>query len=195
MDTLTDKQRRFVEEYLVDLNATQAAIRAGYSKTSAAAIGYETLQKPYVANAISDAMAKRSARTLVSQDRVVKELARIAFADMRDFVTWGPDGVELRPSDDLCKDDSAAVFEVSQKAGKEGPDSISIKLRDKLKALELLGRHQAMFTDNHNVNLSAQDEWVLDNADDILDSGESDDSESDRSSDTGEVEDRLHFLR
>lgn len=71
---LTDKQQAFVNEYLIDLNATQAAIRAGYSEKTAAVIGNENLTKPYVADAIAKAQAQRSARVLVTQDDVIKGL-------------------------------------------------------------------------------------------------------------------------
>ncbi len=71
---LTPRQARFVEEYLIDLNATQAAIRAGYSKKTAFVIGYENLTKPYISAAIAEAQAKRLERVTVSQDDVVKGL-------------------------------------------------------------------------------------------------------------------------
>src|SRR3546814_8117 len=91
---LTDKQRRFVEEYLVDLNATQAAIRAGYSKKTAASIGEENLRKPDIAKAIQEAQAARSKRTEITQDQVLKELAKIGFADIRKAIRWG--GTEVQ---------------------------------------------------------------------------------------------------
>lgn len=76
---LTEKQQRFVDEYLIDLNATQAAIRAGYSVKTADAIGCENLTKPNIQQAIAEHMAERSRRTGVNQDRVVLELAKIAY--------------------------------------------------------------------------------------------------------------------
>ena len=86
---MNSKQQRFVEEYLIDLNATQAAIRAGYSPKTANVIGCENLSKPEISNAISRAMAERSRRTGISQDRVVQELAKIAFVNITDIsMTW-----------------------------------------------------------------------------------------------------------
>ncbi len=76
---LTKKQKRFVEEYLIDLNATQAAIRAGYSPQTAYSIGDENLKKPEIKNAIDKALAERSRRTGVNADRIIEELAKIAF--------------------------------------------------------------------------------------------------------------------
>ena len=76
---LPAKRQRFVEEYLIDLNATQAAIRAGYSAKTAGSIGEEILKKPEIQEAIQAAMKARSERTEITADRVLKELGRIAF--------------------------------------------------------------------------------------------------------------------
>jgi phage terminase small subunit len=151
---MTKKQQRFVEEYLIDLNATQAAIRAGYSEKTAYAAGQRLLKN--VETEIASALAARSSRTEVTADRVVQELARIAFVDTRQIFEWGPDGVTLRPSDELTEDEAAIVEEVSETRSKTGR-SIKAKRFDKLKALELLGRHLGMFKDkidlNHTGNL------------------------------------------
>src|SRR5690606_14509916 len=103
---LTAKQRRFVEEYLIDLNATQAAIRAGYSSRTAGQIGDENLKKPQIAAAVQAAQAERSARTQITQDRVLTELARIAFFDIRKL--YNDDGSMKRPHE--LDDDAAAVL-------------------------------------------------------------------------------------
>ena len=83
---LSPKQERFVHEYLVDLNALQAAIRAGYSKDTAGAIGHENLKKPEIQAAIAKARQEQQERTQITADSVVKELAQVAFADARDLV-------------------------------------------------------------------------------------------------------------
>jgi phage terminase small subunit len=155
---LTLKQLRFVEEYLVDLNATQAAIRAGYSPRTAYAAGQRQLKK--VDAEIGAALAERSARTGVTADRVVRELARIAFADPRAVFVWGPGGVTLRASEELSGDDAAAVAEVSETRSETG-GSIKAKLCDKVKALELLGKHLGMFTDNLRMEMSVTPASVL----------------------------------
>jgi phage terminase small subunit len=85
---MTPRQRRFVEEYLVDLNATYAARRAGYSARSASTTGYRLLQRSAVAAAVAEAQEKRAARTRVSADRVVTELAKVAFGDPRRLLSW-----------------------------------------------------------------------------------------------------------
>jgi phage terminase small subunit len=85
MKGLTAKQQLFVGQYLVDLNATQAAIRAGYSKNCASEIGYENLRKPQIAAAIDSAFMELGG---ITRSRIVEELAAIAFADIREVVTW-----------------------------------------------------------------------------------------------------------
>ena len=157
---MTRKQKRFVEEYLVDLNATQAAIRAGYSEKNAGRIGPELLGKTCVQDAIDIALAKRSARTEVTADRVVKELARIAFVDTRRIFTWGPGGVTLRPSGELTDDEAAVVATVEETTSENG-GSIKAKLCDKMKALEMLGRHLGMFKDKLEVNLQVTPASIL----------------------------------
>lgn len=150
---LTDKQAAFVAEYLVDLNATQAAIRAGYSERTAYRIGAELLQKTSVAEAIAAAQAKRAQRVEITADRVVSELAKIAFADPRDLMEWGPDGVKLKASADLTEEQAASVAEVSETTTKDG-GSLRLKKHDKVKALELLGRHMGMFKDKVETEVS-----------------------------------------
>ena len=134
---LTDRQRRFVEEYLVDCNATAAAVRAGYSEKSARDAGPRLRGLPHVRQAIEAAMAERSQRLGITQDRVVVELARLAFADMRDFVAWGEGGVRLRPSDTLTADQAACVSEIVETPGK----GVRVKLYGKTQALSALSRH------------------------------------------------------
>lgn len=85
---LTDKQRRFVDEYLVDLNATQAAIRAGYSRKRADAIGYENLRKPELAASISEAMKARENRTLVKADDVLRQWHELSNVDVNELVEY-----------------------------------------------------------------------------------------------------------
>lgn len=154
---LNDKQRRFVEEYLIDLNATQAAIRAGYSAKTAKEQGYRLLTNVHVAAAITKAQEKRSTRTGITQDRVLAELAKIGFADIRKAVRWGrspidktsenadPNGlgifpVELVPSEEMDDDTAAAVAEVSLTQ-----TGVKIKMYDKRAALVDIGKHLGMF--------------------------------------------------
>jgi hypothetical protein len=83
---LTAKQQRFVDEYLIDLNATQAAIRAGYSEKTAYSIGNENLSKPEIAKAIEGAQTARAKRTEITADRVLTELGKLGFSNMQDYM-------------------------------------------------------------------------------------------------------------
>lgn len=143
---LTPKQQRFVEEYLVDLDASAAARRAGYSVRTAGQVGYQLLQKTSIAESISAAQLARSQRTQVTADRVVRELARIAFADVRALFQWGPDGVKLLKSADLTDDQAAAVESVAESVT-QGGGSLKLKTHSKVAALQLLGKHLGMFVD------------------------------------------------
>jgi phage terminase small subunit len=102
---------------------------------------------------INVALAERAKQTEITADRVVKELARIAFVDFRQVTSWGPDGVRLLSSDELSDDEAAIVAEVSETTTETG-GSLKVKRYDKLKALELLGRHLGMFNDKVDVKHS-----------------------------------------
>lgn len=108
MAKLTAKQKKFVEEYLIDLNATQAAIRAGYSPDTAKEIGCENLTKPNIKAEIDKAIAERSRRTGINQDRVLRELAKIAFVNPGDVINFD----EATVKSDAKEDDLAAIASV-----------------------------------------------------------------------------------
>jgi len=147
---LTKKQKRFVEEYLVDLNATQAAIRAGYSTQTAKEIGCENLTKPNIQAAIEKALAERSRRTGVNADRVILELAKIAFVNPTDVINMD----EATVRGEANREDTAAISSVKVKRiPTEDGDIVEREIRtyDKIKALELLGKHLGMFTDKFKV--------------------------------------------
>ena len=153
MPKLTAKQERFCEEYLIDLNATQAAIRAGYSVESAGSIGSENLTKPEIRARIDTAMAERSKRTGINADRVLRELGRIAFLNPTKVIDFQTAEVLSDASeDDLAVISGMKVKYVPHKDFDENGDPIieqaierEVKLCDKLKALEMCGRHLGMF--------------------------------------------------
>lgn len=150
MAKLTAKQQKFVEEYLIDLNATQAAIRAGYSTKTAKEIGCENLSKPNVRACVDKAIAERSKRTGVNADRVVAELAKIALIKSSDVL----DFEDATVKDGALDDDLAAIQSVRvKKSNSENGETVEreIRLNDKIKALELLGKHLGMFTDKVKV--------------------------------------------
>lgn len=159
---MTKKQKRFIEEYLIDLNATQAAIRAGYSPDTAKSIGSENLTKPDIQARIAKAMAERSRRTGVNADRVVMELAKIAFVNAGDVID--AETATLKP--DAARDDTAAIQSVKVKTFGEDGLEREIKMADKLKALELLGKHLGMFKDK--VELSGSLETEKNKLDDLI---------------------------
>lgn len=144
----------------MDLNATQAAIRAGYSERTAYRIGAELLHKTSVAEAIAAGQAQRAQRMEITADRVVAELAKIAFADPRDLMEWGPDGVKLKTSADLTEEQAASVAEVSEMTTKNGR-TIRLKKHDKLKALELIGNHIGMFERKNTEKEADRESGVL----------------------------------
>lgn len=140
---MTKKQKLFCEEYLIDLNATQAAIRAGYSPDTAKAIGCENLTKPDIRTRIDRAMAERSKRTGVNADRVIQELAKIAFVNATEVI----DPKTATVKEDALPEDTAAIQSVKVKTFGEDGLEREIKMADKLRALEMLGRHLGMFKD------------------------------------------------
>lgn len=154
---LTAKQRRFVDEYLIDLNATQAAIRAGYSAKTANEQGARLLANVSVQALLTERIKDRERRTEITQDKVIAELAKIGFADIRKAVKWGSDlqvvdqetgetaianGVSLVDSEKIDSDTAAAISEISQTA-----QGVKVKLHDKRAALVDIGRHLGMFKD------------------------------------------------
>lgn len=150
MARLTKKQQMFVDEYLIDLNATQAAIRAGYSPTSARQIADENLSKHDIKNSIEKALAERSRRTGVNADRIIQELAKLAFINPTDVINMD----EATIKGDANRDDTAAISSVKVKRIPTDSGEITereVKTYDKIKALELLGKHIGMFSDRLKV--------------------------------------------
>lgn len=168
---LTAKMKRFAEEYIVDLNATQAAIRAGYSKKTAKSIGQENLTKPDLRGYIQKLMDERSSRTQITADRVLEEYAKIGFSNITDYlkistrertiVLDGPDGltfdkdmmqgVDFYNTDEIDNDKMKAVAEIKQT--KEG---IALKLHDKKGALDSIARHLGMFKDKVEIDANVK---------------------------------------
>lgn len=145
MGKLTPKQARFVEEYLVDLNATAAAIRAGYSRNRASEIGWQLLQKTTILRAVQAAQAERSARTQITQDYVIANLKEIVERCMQRAPVRNMYGEQVHD------DDGNALW--------------TFNARDANKALELLGKHLDMFGGN-KVTLSGGLEVTVSYGDD-----------------------------
>jgi phage terminase small subunit len=170
---MTPKQQRFVREYLIDLNATRAYRAAGYAGNDnvCGVEGHKLLSNPKVAAAVADAQKQRSERTEITQDMVLRELAKIGFADMRRLLRWTGNAprmdedeaeetgevqisvanlVTLFDSDHIDDEIAACISEISQT--KDG--ALKVKLHDKQAALVSIGRHLGMFKDKLEVEVT-----------------------------------------
>ena len=170
---LTDKQKRFCEEYLIDLNATQAAIRAGFSEKTAYRTGADNLRKPQIEEYIAKRQKELSRSTEITQERVIKELALIAFSNNADYAHVVEKKMQVEAGgalvDVLDKDGNPVMYRTvepvlteelteEQKRAlaviKKGRDGLEVKSCDKVKALELLGKHLGIFTDKIEANVN-----------------------------------------
>jgi len=137
---LSDRDRQFVNEYLVDFNAAKAAKRAGH--TGQKSKGWQIKRRKAITAAIEQAIADRSKRTQITADRVLREYARIAFADIRSFAKGQQGVTDLKSVATLTDDEAAAVVELNGTPGK----GLKVKLHDKKRALDALARHLGLFT-------------------------------------------------
>ena len=171
--SLTAKQKRFCDEYLIDLNATQAAIRAGYSEKTAYRTGADNLRKPQIEEYIAKRQKELSRSTEITQERVIKELALIAFSNNADYAHVVEKKMQVEAGgalvDLLDKDGKPVMYRTvepvlteelteEQKRAlaviKKGRDGLEVKSCDKVKALELLGKHLGIFTDKIEANVN-----------------------------------------
>lgn len=150
---LSPKRARFVEEYLIDFNATQAAIRAGYSARDAHNQGARLSANVGIKAEIDKALADRSKRNIVDQNRIIEELAAIAFSDITGIVRFENGKMIIEESANLTDNQRRAILEMSESIT-EGGRTRKVKLHDKLRALELLGKHLAMFRDRVDINVN-----------------------------------------
>ena len=155
---ITDRMKKFVDEYLIDFNATQAAIRAGYSPDTANEQGSQLLARPDIRELVAEGQKEVMERTQTFQDNAVDELKIVGFSDLADFLTVKADGiVEQKPFNELTKAQTKCIKKIKQTVrSSHSADGtilhqtavIEIELHDKLRALELLGRHLGMFNDS-----------------------------------------------
>ena len=162
MPKLTNKRKRFCEEYMIDLNGTQAAIRAGYSKKTAVEQASRLLSFVNVRDHIVKLREAQKERTDITADRVLKELALIGFLDIRE--AFDEDG-NLLSIKEMPEDVARAIggLEITQIKSKELEfESLKkIKLIDKKGALELIGRHLAMFNDKLELDITSKWKEVI----------------------------------
>ncbi len=141
---MTPRQRRFVEEYLIDRSPTHAARRAGYPARWAKTTGWRMLKHPEVRRAVADGQPGRGESAEISAERVRRELALIAFGSIGDYFHWGPDGVVLKDKTMLTPDQQATVAEITRSQTRTG-ETIRVKLHDKPAALDKLARHLGIY--------------------------------------------------
>ena len=163
---MTDAQKRFCDEYLTDLNATRA-YKVAYLRCkkdeTANVNGSKLLRNAKVQEYISEKMKEREKRTEITQDMVIKELAKIAFLDIRKLYT---ENGQLKNIADMDSETAGAISSLETLEEYEGygddrekiGDTQKVKLLDKTKALELLGRHLGIFNDKIDVNVKEKEE-------------------------------------
>jgi phage terminase small subunit len=138
---LTDKQRRFCEEYVVDWNGKRAAIAAGYSENTAKQIATENLSKPYLKDYIEEIKNDLSRLSGVTALRNIKELAKVAYTNVSDFKE---DWFKFKRFEDLTEDQKAAIAEITHSELNIGEDMVKVveklKVHDKLKAIAMLNK-------------------------------------------------------
>lgn len=148
LEALAPKMRLFALEYLVDLNASQAHIRAGYAPKNADVAGPRMLKHPGVRAFLDAALAKREAKLVLSAERVLQELMRVGFLDIQG--AYGPDGQLLELSE-MPEDVRRAIAGIDSEelTADDGPSGrvLKVKFNDKLRALELMGKHLKLFTE------------------------------------------------
>lgn len=162
MKPLTDQQRRFVDEYMVDMNATQAAIRAGYSPRTTG-LYTAVLKRPHIRAAVDAAIAERGERTKVTADLVVRELARIAFANPLDYLSIGEDGLPKVDLSAVRRDQAAGLSRISIEYFRDSDGratgavrKVSVSLADKRAALVDLGKHLGIFRERLEITGAGQ---------------------------------------
>lgn len=142
---LTDKNFRFCQEYIIDLNATQSAIRSGYSEDTAGSIGHELLKKPEIQAEIGRLQEERAKRTQITADRVIVELGKVAFANIQDYLEEGNKFLDAKSmeADKSAAIESIHITETEWEGGTK--TGVKFKLHDKISALEKIGRHLGIF--------------------------------------------------
>lgn len=145
---MTEKQKRFCDEYLTDLNATQAAVRAGYSKKTAYSIGEENLRKPEIKGYIEKRMAEKESQLIANQDEVMRYLTAVMRREKMESVV-----VTLNTEKTSYVPDENGTMR-KQTVKQEIPQIIEIpaQLRDANKAAELLGKAYGIYTDKVDVD-------------------------------------------
>lgn len=151
-------EERFAQEYVIDLNGTRSAISAGYSRNGADVRAVELLGRSRVRKRIAELESKRASKLQVTAEKVIEEISRLAFSNMQDYTQVNEYGKPVLDFSTLTRDQFAAVQEIREDTTGGSGDGerkvvvrTTLKLSDKTKNLELLGRHLGMFQDNLKV--------------------------------------------
>lgn len=154
------RQQRFIHEYMVDFNATAAAIRAGYSPQAASTQATRLMSEPFIQVEIQRLQAQHASKCAVTAERVIAEFAKLGFANMLDYMKVGPDGDPVLDFSKLTRDQGAALTEVTVEdfVDGRGDDArdvkrVRFKLADKIGALTSLARHLGLFVDKTEITV------------------------------------------
>lgn len=151
-DEMNAKRVRFANEYLVDLNATAAAKRAGYSIKSAYSQGQRLLNNAEVKKMIANGIQERGKRLKITQDNVVKELSKVAFSNICDVMKWNSKGIELVASDKVSDEVQGAISSVEITESDKNR-IYKVRLHDKLNALDKLAKHMGLYEKSTKVDV------------------------------------------
>lgn len=165
--TLTPKQRLFVKYYVISLNATDAAIKAGYSPDSAANIGSENVRKPHIKKAIAEAQAERLANLDIDANYVLKRLIEVDTLDVIDILDHNNN---IKPVAEWPKEWRQNISSIDVAENTSGT-IVKLKFPDKVKNLELIGRHinVAAWTTNQTIDLNANIKAEVSTISDLMD--------------------------
>lgn len=153
---LNERQKAFCLEYLIDPNATQAAIRAGYSKNTAHVQGFDLLKNPKIKERLQAVRKELQNKTNISNAKIINEYIRVAFARLTDFVSLKGNTITVKSFDELSDDQKAAICEITQKG-----EYFKVKLHDKLRALDSLSKIFGLFD---GAGESATEEYIRNRA-------------------------------
>ncbi len=154
---LTQKRKNFALEYLIDLCAKDAAIRAGYSPHTAKEIGYALLQDDRIQRIISTEIEKRKNRLDLSADRVLEEMAAVAFGSVTDILDWEGEEVSLKSRDQIPHHALASIAEIRLRPGGD----LHLKMHSKIKALDMLGRYMDLWAGGKKIEVNIIDGKAL----------------------------------
>ena len=157
LEKLPDRHKLFALEYLKDFNGTQAAIRAGFSKKGARVTATRLLTNDAIRAFLKSQVKAREERLVLDADEILKELSSLARSNVQDFLDYDEDGiVSMKPLSELTRAEAACISEVTHQEDKDGRVSFKFKTHDKLKAIDLAGKHQAIkcFDEKIDLNLN-----------------------------------------